>query len=282
MNTDNSSIERIRKARSTKDGEGVEIKRLSGFSKSGNMDPFLMLDEINCQDEEGFIGGFPPHPHRGIETITYMRKGGFSHTDSMGNTGAVLAGGAQWMTAARGVIHSEMPVSEEAEIHGFQFWLNLPKAEKMGEPAYWDINPQAITLLEQDNATLRLIAGELALDEVSLVGPVMGKTTSPVIADVELRAGAVVKLQFAANHKHGIYVYEGEVLAGNTTINTHELAFLSSIDTITVSASDRAGLMFFGGKPLNEPVVHYGPFVMNTQEEIDDAVKAYQEGTFIT
>ncbi len=265
-------------SRPTSDGAGVKIKRLAGFGSRLNMDPFLMLDEIRSDDEDEYSAGFPPHPHRGFETVTYMLAGGFSHRDSMGNEGSINAGGAQWMTAGSGVIHSEMPLpGDEPCMHGFQFWLNLPAAEKMDAPAYRDIQNGEISELQQDDARIRLIAGELGQHS----GVVTGKTTRALLADVALPAGGKASLAYAADLSSQFYVYEGSVKVGDTLVRRGELASLGGGEGLQLVAGEQAGLLLFGGLPLNEPVAHYGPFVMNTQQEIDQAIRDYRKGTLV-
>lgn len=276
------NINRIVQARETSDGAGVKIQRLAGFGSQLNMDPFLMLDEIRSQDKDDYIAGFPPHPHRGFETVTYMRAGGFSHKDSMGNEGSIDAGGAQWMTAASGVIHSEMPkVADDSAMHGFQFWLNLPANEKMGRPAYRDIQGSEVVSLDQDDAEIRLVAGELGQGKNLVAGTVTGKSTRALLADVTLSAGGSTKLAYAEALSSQFYVYQGQVQVGEKTVSRGELAQLDQGDVLLITALEDAGLLLFGGLPLNEPVAHYGPFVMNTREEIDKAVSDYQAGTLV-
>jgi len=275
-------------ARAASDGAGVKIQRLAGFGSHLNMDPFLMLDEIRSQDKDDYIAGFPPHPHRGFETVTYMRVGGFSHKDSMGNEGTINAGGAQWMTAASGVIHSEMPSMGDSQdndddpgMHGFQFWLNLPAAEKMGKPGYRDIQDREVTSFKQDDAQIRLIAGEMGVEDTVMTGPVTGKTTRALLADVMLSAGGSATLRYSNDLSSQFYVYQGSVRVGDKTISRGELAQLDQGDSLQLMADQDSGLLLFGGLPLGEPVVHYGPFVMNTQEEIDQAIRDYQAGTLV-
>lgn len=282
------NITNVVSARPATDGAGVKIKRLAGFGKTLNMDPFLMLDEIRSENRDEYIAGFPPHPHRGFETVTYMLAGGFSHEDSMGNQGAIDAGGAQWMTAASGVIHSEMPkVGNESNddhgpgMHGFQFWLNLPATEKMGKPAYRDIQGGEVMCFQEGDAEIRLVAGELGHGADRLAGTVTGKTTRALLADVIMPSGGRTELSYSEELSSQFYVYEGEVMVGNKTISRGELAQLDDGDTVQFIAEKDAGLLLFGGLPLNEPVAHYGPFVMNTREEIEQAIHDYQAGTLV-
>lgn len=265
-------------ARPTSDGAGVKIMRLAGFGSRLGMDPYLMLDEIRSDNEDEYRAGFPPHPHRGFETVTYMLAGGFAHRDSMGNEGAINAGGAQWMTAGSGVIHSEMPLpGEGSRMHGFQFWLNLPAAEKMCPPAYRDIQSEQVTELRQGDAGIRLIAGELGQHN----GVVTGKSTRALLADITLPAGGKTTLEYAADLSSQFYVYEGSVRVGETLVGRGELASLDGGDGLQIVAAEPSGLLLFGGLPLHEPVAHHGPFVMNTQQEIDQAIKDYQQGTLV-
>ena len=268
-------------ARPATDGAGVKINRLSGFSADLPMNPFLMLDEIRSESEDDFIAGFPPHPHRGFETVTYMREGGFSHQDSMGNTGTITTGGAQWMTAGSGVIHSEMPIADTNRMHGFQFWLNLPAKEKMQSPAYRDIQGNEVVTLDHKNVHIRLIAGSLRVGDHTVDGAVTGKTTQALIADVIIPAGATTSLNLPAELRMQFYVYRGSVNVGDTPIARGRLAYLSDGEQLTLSASENSGMLLFGGQPINEPVAHHGPFVMNTKEEIQQAIADYQNGTLV-
>ena len=268
-------------ARPATDGAGVKINRLSGFSADLPMNPFLMLDEIRSESEDDFIAGFPPHPHRGFETVTYMREGGFSHQDSMGNTGAITTGGAQWMTAGSGVIHSEMPIADTNRMHGFQFWLNLPSKEKMQNPAYRDIQGNEVVTFDHENVHIRLIAGSLHFGNQTVDGVVTGKTTQALIADVIIPAGAIATLNLPTELRTQFYVYEGSVSVDDTPVARGRLAYLSDGEQLTLSAGEDSGLLLFGGQPIDEPVAHQGPFVMNTQEEIHQAITDYQNGTLV-
>ncbi len=274
-------VSSIAAARPASDGAGVSINRLAGFDARLSMDPFLMLDEIRSDRREEFEAGFPPHPHRGFETVTYMRDGGFSHTDSMGNTGTITTGGAQWMTAGSGVIHSEMPGPDADRIHGFQFWLNLPAAEKMQPPAYRDIQGNQVVTQETGRVTLRLIAGTMTMDGVPLEGVVTGKTTRPLIADIESSGEASVSIGVDEALKLQFYVYAGAAGAGGSEVPAGRLAYLGDGDRVELSLASGTGLLLFGGVPINEPVVHHGPFVMNTSDEIAQAMRDYRDGTLV-
>lgn len=264
------------------DGAGVKINRLTGFSPDLSMDPFLMLDEIRSDSKDDFSAGFPPHPHRGFETVTYMREGGFSHTDSMGNTGTINSGGAQWMTAGSGVIHSEMPMAEADRMHGFQFWLNLPATEKMQTPDYRDIQSEEIVTLERLGVKVRLVAGHLGLEGSIIDGVVTGKSTQALIADISLNGAGHVALDISDELKLQFYVYQGLVEIGDQQVTAGHLAYLDDHGSLEISASEDSGLLLFGGVPIKEPVIHHGPFVMNTMEQIEQAIQDYRDGTLVS
>jgi len=268
-------------ARPATDGAGVKINRMAGFTGADRMDPFLMLDEIRSDNKNDFIAGFPPHPHRGFETVTYMREGSFSHEDSMGNKGSISSGGAQWMTAGSGVIHSEMPAAGADRMHGFQFWLNLPSGEKMQRPAYRDIQGDEIPQIEQGDARIRLIAGTIGVGDVEKSGVVTGKNTRALIADVTLPAAGTTNLRIDPELSTHFYVYEGSVEVGDVSVPAGTLAYLGDGEVLHLSADSASGLLLFGGRAIDEPVVHHGPFVMNTKEEIMQAVRDYQGGNLV-
>ncbi|MDZ7841628.1 MAG: pirin family protein [Gammaproteobacteria bacterium] len=268
-------------SRPATDGAGVKINRLAGFDGGSSMDPFLMLDEIRSDRREEFEAGFPPHPHRGFETVTYMREGGFAHTDSMGNTGTITPGGAQWMTAGSGVIHSEMPGPDADRIHGFQLWLNLPAREKMQPPAYRDIQGDDVVTRESGYATLRLIAGTLTLDGETIDGVVTGRTTRPLIADIGASRDASVSIGVDDASALQLFVYAGAVEAGGRRARAGQLARLGDGSVLELSLEAGSGALLFGGEPINEPVVHHGPFVMSTADEIAQAMRDYRDGTLV-
>ncbi len=274
-------VKKVVSSRPATDGAGVKINRLTGFARGFLMDPFLMLDEIRSDTKDDFVAGFPPHPHRGFETVTYMREGGFSHEDSMGNSGTITRGGAQWMTAGSGVIHSEMPTVDADRIHGFQFWLNLPAQEKMRPPEYRDIQVDEIPVLSHGDAEIRLIAGSVTIDGEALRGAVNGKATRPLIADVTLSSGGTFSIAYPSSLVTQFYVYEGVVSVAGTEVRASKLAYLDEGDLVVLKAGEDSGLLLFGGQPINEPVAHYGPFVMTTQEEIEQAMQDYRDGTLV-
>lgn len=274
-------VVQIIRAMETSDGAGVRLKRSLGQGQRVRHDPFLMLDEFGSDEAADYIAGFPPHPHRGFETVTYMLDGHMRHEDHLGNVGELTAGGVQWMTAAGGIIHSEMPQQEEGLMRGFQLWVNLPAREKMKAPSYRDIPAADIpqrTLA--DGATVKVIAGAAQLGGEMIAGAVSGITTDPLYLDVLLQPGATFRHPVTEGHNAFVYAYEGALrIAGDAVPNSHA-ALLGGGDEVSVEAGpDGARFLLIAGKPLGEPVVQYGPFVMNTREEIEQAVRDYQAGT---
>ena len=259
------------------DGAGVKLRRSLGASPLARHDPFLMLDEFYSDDPNDYLAGFPSHPHRGFETVTYMLDGHMQHKDSGGNTGDLGPGDVQWMTAARGLIHSEMPQQAEGRMRGFQLWLNLPAKEKMKPPAYSDIPAAQIPVVALDQGSVRVIAGRLG--ETS--GAVRGGSTDPHYWDVHLEPGAEFDAQLPAQHNAFLYAYEGEAVVGeNRKALPHRAAgLLSTGDAVRIAAGAKgARVLVLAGRPIGEPVVQYGPFVMNTREEIEQAIADYQAG----
>ncbi|TBW58848.1 pirin family protein [Marinobacter halodurans] len=263
----------------TSDGAGVRIKRSLGQHPSVRLDPFLMLDEFGSADAADYIAGFPSHPHRGFETVTYMIEGHMLHEDHLGNRGDLRNGGVQWMTAGRGIIHSEMPQQEEGIMRGFQLWLNLPAAEKMTDAGYRDIQPEQIPDIAFDGGRIKLIAGELTIDGENRRGAVADRSTQPIYADIHLDAGGQVTLPVPEGHNGMLYLYEGDARLGDTALQRSAANVLGDGDRITVTAgADGAQLLLIAGKPIGEPIVQYGPFVMNTREEIEQALQDYRDG----
>ncbi len=276
------TIERVIDSVATSDGAGVKLRRSVGASPFLRHDPFLMLDEFYSDNPDDYIAGFPSHPHRGFETVTYMLDGHMRHEDSVGNRGDLGPGDVQWMSAARGIIHSEMPQQTEGRMRGFQLWINLPAKEKMGDPGYRDIPAAEIPKVALDNGgEARVIAGTLVQASGTTRGPVQALTTDPFYVDVHLPAGAVFETPVTAGHNAFLYLYEGDATVGDDgqALKRRTAGLLSDGDSVTVRAADReARFLLLAGKPLNEPVVQYGPFVMNTREEIEQAVRDYQAG----
>lgn len=271
----------IIQGRSTTDGAGVRLLRSLGQSPSRRLDPFLLLDEFSSDDPNDYIAGFPAHPHRGFETVTYMLEGHMLHQDHLGNRGDLRSGDVQWMTAARGIIHSEMPQQLEGRMHGFQLWINLPASEKMKPASYRDIPSVQIPQLELENgAVVKAIAGEFSGPQ-TLAGPVSGVATQPLFLDVHLPAGQSFMHALPLAHNAFIYVYEGQVKVQDRSHDgPHVALLLSAGDQVRVVAESDARFLLLAAKPIGEPVVQYGPFVMNTPGEIEQAVRDYQSGRF--
>lgn len=278
------NITAVTSGRETSDGAGVRLKRIIGQPELDYLDPFLMLDAFGSDEATDYIAGFPPHPHRGIETVTYMLAGRMRHEDDTGNAGVLGPGGVQWMTAGRGIIHSEMPEQEEGEMRGFQLWVNLPRKSKMCPPHYQNIDPDEIPEVTRGGGVrIKVIAGEVE----GVEGPVRGIEADPQYLDIVIPAGAVSEHEVAPEHNAFIYVFGGaaEIGAGEDTagklIRDGELAVLGKGDAVRIRAGDDgARLILVAGRPLNEPVFKHGPFVMNSKEEIIQAIHDYQNGTF--
>ncbi|GHD42890.1 hypothetical protein SAMN05216429_102108 [Marinobacter persicus] len=270
-------------ALATSDGAGVSIKRSLGQRQSVRMDPFLMLDEFGSDQPQDYLAGFPAHPHRGFETITYMIEGHMLHEDHLGNRGNLRNGGVQWMTAGRGIVHSEMPQQESGTMRGFQLWLNLPAVEKMKPAGYRDIQPEDIPVFNPPGATVKLIAGELATDGVGMSGAVTGGSTQPVYADLHLEPEAELSLPVPARLNALVYLYEGqaELLTGEERLplQVSAASVLAEGDRVHLRAgAGGARLLLIAGKPIGEPIAQYGPFVMNTREEIEQTLQDFREG----
>lgn len=280
-----STVREIRQlipSQPTADGDGVKIRRVAGFSNA-SFSPFLMMDELKSDDHADYVGGFPPHPHRGIETLTYMLKGHFQHRDHMNNVGELRSGGAQWMAAGRGVIHSEMPIMQDGMLHGFQIWINQPAKDKMQPAQYHDFQPETITELDDKEAGLvRIIAGELNFNGNQAAGPLTKTGVKATVADWRPNGGATIELVTESNHNMMVYVYKGSIETQTREIKQGEMALLSKGELATLTANEQSGVLIFIGEPINEPVVHYGPFVMNSIEEIEQAIQDYNAGLFET
>lgn len=272
-------IKRVIPSRETSDGAGVRIRRSLGQTQRVRLDPFLMLDEFGSDQPQDYLAGFPSHPHRGFETVTYMIEGHMLHEDHLGNRGDLRNGGVQWMTAGRGIIHSEMPQQEQGMMRGFQLWLNLPAAEKMKPAGYRDIQPEEIPRITLAEAEIRLIAGTIDLDGQTHRGAVSGGTTEPLYADVQLGPGSQVTLPLAAHLNAFAYLYQGTASIGAQALSVSAATVFDEGEEVTLSAGpDGARVLLIAGKPLGEPVVQYGPFVMNSREEIEQTLRDYQSG----
>ncbi|MBV9569611.1 MAG: pirin family protein [Alphaproteobacteria bacterium] len=270
-------IARVVSGMPTQDGAGVKLTRLIGTPQLGNVDPFLMLDAFGTDNPKDYIAGFPEHPHRGFETMTYMIQGTMQHRDNHGGEGLITDGGVQWMTAGRGVAHSEMPAQTGGRMFGFQLWINLPAKEKMRAPWYADIPASAIPSFGVEGAAVKLIAGEWN----GRKGPAPERVTAPFIADVTLAANASTQVPLPEGHAGFVYVFEGAQTVGGTIVNAGNIGVLSDGGPFSVNANTHgARLLVVAGKPLREPIAKYGPFVMNTADEIRQAIHDYQSGKF--
>jgi redox-sensitive bicupin YhaK (pirin superfamily) len=258
------------------DGAGVKLRRSLGQSNALRLDPFLMLDEFSSEEASDYIAGFPSHPHRGFETVTYILDGHMLHEDHLGNRGDLKSGGVQWMTAGRGIIHSEMPQQDRGRMRGFQLWINLPAKEKMKPAGYRDLQASDIPEVKLPGGGLvRVIAGSFG----GAAGPIAGQATDPTYFDVHLPAGALFTHPLADGYNAFVYPYEGEVTIDGRPLAAQGAGVLSQDGTVEVAAgSDGARFLLLAGRPLNEPVVQYGPFVMNSVEEIQQAISDYQSG----
>ena len=274
------TLQRIIPSVLSSDGAGVKLRRSLGASQGLRHDPFLMLDEFGTDNPDDYIGGFPPHPHRGFETVTYMLDGHMQHKDHMGNTGDLGPRRVQWMTAGRGVIHSEMPRQTEGRMRGFQLWINLPAKEKMKPAAYRDISAAEIpTAALENGGEAKVIAGTLEQGAEQTRGPIQGLSTEPLYFDVHLPPFGEFEAPVPAGHNAFLYVYEGQAAIGDKPLPNRAAGLLPDGDRVQLRAGqDGARLLLLAGKPLHEPVVQYGPFVMNTREEIERAVLDYQRG----
>ncbi|MEO7051353.1 MAG: pirin family protein [Rhodanobacter sp.] len=263
----------------TADGAGVKLKRIIGQSALDTLDPFLLLDEFRSDSADDYVAGFPEHPHRGFETVTYMLAGHMRHADNHGNRGDLVPGSVQWMTAGRGILHSEMPQQENGLMWGFQLWVNLPATDKMTAPRYQDIGPERIPVVRPaDGVEVKVIAGELA----GATGPVEGIPTAPVYLDVALQPGARFALNLPAGHHGFAYVFDGDAaMVGGELLQRSELGVLSDGEQLQLAGGDKASrLLIVAGRPLREPVARYGPFVMNTQAQIQEAIADFRAGKF--
>jgi redox-sensitive bicupin YhaK (pirin superfamily) len=262
----------------TSDGAGVKLRRSLGSSQALRHDPFLMLDEFYSDDPDDYLAGFPAHPHRGFETVTYMLDGHMQHKDSGGNTGELGPGDVQWMSAARGIVHSEMPQQSEGRMRGFQLWLNLPASEKMKPAAYRDISSREIpTVTLENNAKVKIIAGRFG----ETAGPVQGLSTDPYYLDVVLPPRASLEVPLPEGHNAFLYLYDGAASIGEEKkpLQNRSAALLTDGEAVRIEAGEEgARVLALAGRPLREPIVQYGPFVMNTREEIEQAIRDYQSG----
>jgi hypothetical protein len=271
------SIAQLIRASAVTEGAGVTVHRTIGTPACRHLDPFLMLDHFGSDDPDEYIAGFPDHPHRGFITLTYMLNGHMRHQDSMGNRGDLRAGGAQWMKAASGVIHSEMPQQTQGLMRGFQLWINLPAADKMSDPAYQEFSPEAFPLIEEDGRHVRVISGAYA----GRTGPIDDPGTRLLYLDVTLAAGRGFAYPLAADLTAFVYVFEGAATLAGQPLAQHSLAILGPGDTVEIASDGGARFILVAGRPLHEPIVQYGPFVMNTRAEIEQAFADYRDNRLV-
>ena len=264
---------------STSDGAGVKLKRSIGLEPN-YFDPFLMLDEFGSENKDDYIAGFPPHPHRGIETVTYMLAGDFEHEDSTGGKGRMSAGDVQWMKTGSGIIHSEMPAMKEGKLHGFQLWINMPASKKMSKPEYHYIDSNKIGTHKDESKFVKVIAGKFEKTE----GPINKHNVEPVYFDVEIEKNKEFNFKLQSTHNSFIYLIEGEIKIGIKTHNkvkNSTLVILAKGEQLKVSALIKSKFLLISGKPIGEKIARGGPFVMNTKSEILQANEDYHNGTFV-
>ena len=281
MNT--RKVQQVVSGQATTDGAGVELVRVIGQPALMELDPFLLLDAFRSDDPDDYIAGFPPHPHRGFETVTYLLNGRMRHQDNAGNEGVIEPGGIQWMTAGKGIVHSEMPEQQDGMLEGFQLWINLPGSHKMTAPSYQEHDAAHIPTESRDGTVIKVISGKTSQ---GTSGPVSQPLTDPLYLDVSLQPDTSFNEEIATDHNAFLYVIDGEaVLEGTDTkqlsLGRDQLAVLGQGDSVVLRSGDRATrFLLVSGKPLNEPVARGGPFVMNTQAEIRQAFSDYQGGNF--
>jgi redox-sensitive bicupin YhaK (pirin superfamily) len=275
------NIRRIRQivpALEVTEGAGVTVHRSIGTPALRNLDPFLMLDHFGSDNPDEYIAGFPEHPHRGFITFTYMLDGHMEHRDSMGNRGDLKAGGVQWMKAASGVIHSEMPQQTNGLMRGFQLWINLPASEKLSDPAYQEFSADAIPEVSLEHGRVRVLAGQFGATH----GVIEDPATDVLYLDVTLDADARFALPLGETHTAFVYVFEGAARLSGDALEKHSLAVLGAGDAVEIAAGEEgARFILVAGRPIGEPVVQYGPFVMNTREEIEQAFTDYRDGRLV-
>lgn len=279
--TQQRTITRIVAAVDSQDGAGVKLKRSIGKNPASRIDPFLMLDAFSSTNPDDYIAGFPPHPHRGFETVTYMLDGHMIHKDHMGNEGDLRAGGVQWMTAGRGVIHEERPQMTQGLMRGFQLWINLPASEKMKPAAYQNIEPEEIPVITLDNGcTIKVIAGEYQLEDKLASGPIAAGSTQVTYLDIHIPKGEHLSLPVSDSLSAFIYLFEGQAEINKQALSNDNTAVLGSGDSVTIHAPDMgARMLLIAGKAIGEPIAQYGPFVMNSMKEVDQAIEDYQNNT---
>jgi redox-sensitive bicupin YhaK (pirin superfamily) len=273
-------VVRVVRGMPTSDGGGVKLRRVIGQPELAELDPFLMLDEFGTDSPDDYIAGFPDHPHRGFETVTYMLDGKMRHRDNHGHEGVLVPGSVQWMTAGKGIVHSEMPQQQEGRMRGFQLWLNLPARDKMTEPKYQEYGPEKIPVANPGaGVSIKVIAGQVG----AVRGPIAQPATDPTYLDVGLEAGTEYVHELPNAHAAFMYVYEGAMRAGAKLVEAGQLAVLSEGTELKLVGEGKgvtSRAIVVAGRPLREPVARYGPFVMNTRAQLMEAVEDFQNGRF--
>tara|TARA_B100000965_G_scaffold382451_1_gene380807 strand:+ start:520 stop:1356 length:837 start_codon:yes stop_codon:yes gene_type:complete len=275
----NIEVDKIINPTSASDGAGVKLKRSIGVNPN-YFDPFLMFDEFGSENKDDYIGGFPPHPHRGIETVTYMLNGEFEHEDSTGAKGKMSSGDVQWMKTGSGIIHSEMPAMSEGKLHGFQLWLNMPSKLKMSKPDYIYIDSDKMQIHKDKDKQVKIIAGKFE----NVEGPVKGHNLKPIYFDIELEKNKYFNFELPSSHNSFIYLIDGEIKIGEKDhgkIKNSTLILLTKGKKLCLSALIKAKFLLISGKPIGEEIARGGPFVMNTKAEVLQAVQDYHNGTFV-
>jgi hypothetical protein len=275
----NIEVSKIIEPITTSDGAGVKLKRSIGVEPN-YFDPFLMLDEFGSENKDDYIGGFPSHPHRGIETITYMLAGEFEHKDSTGAKGKMSAGDVQWMKTGGGIIHSEMPAMTEGKLHGFQLWVNMPAKLKMNKPEYIYIDSKQMQVHKDSDKKITIIAGKFG----DVEGPVKGHNVEPIYFDIELEKDKKFNFDLPSTHNSFIYLIEGKIKIGDKNhgqVNSSTLILLTKGEKIKIKGIVKTKFLLISGKPIGETIARGGPFVMNTKQEILQAVEDYQNGNFV-
>jgi quercetin 2,3-dioxygenase len=271
-------ITKISRGLPTSDGAGVKLTRMLGHRGLMELDPFLMLDQIRSDESADYMAGFPNHPHRGFETVTIMLDGKMRHGDNKGHSGVIEGGGIQWMTAGRGIVHSELPEQDNGRLWGFQLWVNLPARLKMTDPGYQEFSKDEVPVETREGVSLRVLAGRTM---TGLEGPAKSVSIQPTLIDITLEPGATLTEAIDPGHTAFIAVYKGSVSTGEGRVDDPDLGVLEDGDMIELKAGPQgASLLLVAGKPINEPVARYGPFVMNTEAELHQAVRDFQAGRF--
>ena len=274
-----TSVKKIIEPMPASDGAGVKLKRAIGTPELDYYDPFLMLDEFGSDNAEDYVAGFPPHPHRGIETVTYMLKGEFEHEDSTGAKGRMASGDVQWMKTGRGIIHSEMPAMSEGKLQGFQLWINMPAELKKNKPEYIYIDSKQMQTYKDLDKKITIIAGKFK----DIEGPVSKHNVEPIYFDVELNEGKEFNFELSSTHNSFIYLVDGDIKIGDQThepIQNSKLIILNKEKNLDVLALKNSKFLLISGKPIGEPIARGGPFVMNTEAEIQEAIQDFHNGTF--